>query len=100
MTLERYVFGLILAGIWGTLYALFLQTYPGRFLAARFTWLSVVIGVGLDMALVAVIVGVTEALLITGLIGVSAAPVVLRSLVNEMRDQRILHHADTHADRE
>jgi hypothetical protein len=90
--IELYVLGLVLAAIWGAAYAVFLQTYPGRFLAARLTWLSVVIGVGVDAAIVALVFGLPLALLVTGIIGVSAGPIVLRSLINEMRDQRVLHH--------
>ncbi len=86
-----YVFGMVFALIWGAGYAVFLQTYPGRFLAARLTWLSVVIGVGVDMVLVAVCVDVNLAVSVTVLIGMSAVPIVVRSLVNEMRDQRVLH---------
>ena len=90
-----YVFGMVLAAIWGTGYAVFLQTYPGRFLAARLTWLSVVVGIGVDAAIVGLVFGLAEALLVTGIIGASAAPIVLRSLINEMRDQRVLHHGHT-----
>jgi hypothetical protein len=92
---ERYVFGLILAGIWGTGYAVFLQTYPGRFLAARLTWLTVVIGVGVDLAIVLVTLGVSVSVAVAGLIGVSSLPIIGRSLLNEYRDQRDLHHGET-----
>lgn len=95
MTTEKYLFGMLLAGIWGTLYAVALQTYPGRFLAARFTWLTVVIGIGVDLAIVALVLGPDVMLPVAGLIGVSAGPIVARSLVNEMRDQRELHHGKT-----
>lgn len=97
--IERYGFGLILAAVWGTGYALFLQTYPGRFLAARYTWVTVVVGIGMDMAIAAVCVGIEAAVSVTVLIGVSAVPIVARSLWNEMRDVRVLH-GDKDADRE
>ena len=98
--MERYAFGLVLAAVWGTAYALFLQRYPGRFLAARFTWLAVVIGVGVDLAIVCVAVDWRAALLVLGIVGLSAIPIVVRSLVNEMRDLRTLNHGHAHKSRE
>src|SRR5512139_1035923 len=89
--MERYGFGLVLAAVWGTGYALFLQRYPGRFLAARLTWLAVVIGIGVDLMIVCVAVDWSAALLVTGIMGFSAIPIIVRSLVNEMRDQQVLH---------
>lgn len=42
--------GLVLAVIWGGIWAVTLQYVPlGRFLAARRTWLTVVVGVGGDL---------------------------------------------------
>ena len=93
--IDRYGFGLVLAAVWGTGYALFLQRYPGRFLAARFTWLTVVVGVGVDVSIVAVTLGWSVAALVLGIVGVSAVPIIVRSLYNEMRDQQVLHgHKD------
>lgn len=98
--MERYGFGIVLAAVWGTGYALFLQTYPGRFLAARLTWLSVVIGIGVDLVIAAVAIGLETALLVGGLIALSAVPIVVRSFVNEMRDLRTLNHGHSHKSRE
>lgn len=74
---------------------MFLQTYPGRFLAARLTWLSVVVGIGVDMAIVAVFVSWPAAIAVMVVVGVSAVPIIIRSLINDMRDQRVVNHGHT-----
>lgn len=85
------VFALVLALIWGVVWALFLQTFPGRFVAARMTWLSVVIGVGVDLVILLLVVPVDTLMLVTAVIGLSAIPIIGRSILNEIKDQKDLH---------
>ena len=64
---EPSVLALILAVIWGVLYALSLQrTQAGRFLAARLTWLSMVISNGVNIVLCRLFVSGEEWLLLVG----------------------------------
>jgi hypothetical protein len=71
---------------WGLVWALCLQTVPGRFLAARFTWLAVAIGIFVDMFIALLVVPVETWLAVMGIIGASAVAIVGRSLFNELRD--------------
>jgi len=84
-------FALILAFIWGIGWARALQTFPGRFLAARLTWLSVVIGIGVDLAILLLIIPFETLVIVTAVIGLSAIPIIGRSILNEIRDQKDLH---------
>lgn len=80
------VFGIIF--VVSTLYALFLETGPGRWLAEERTWLSVVIGVGY-VTLLMRLLGPAPAWgdwLIAWL--VSGAPVIIRSLAREVARER------------
>ena len=99
---EPSVLALILAVIWGALYALSLQrTRPGRFLAARLTWLSVVISNGVNIVLCRLFVSGEEGLLLVGVFALSGMPVIAHSLSNGLRDtQGILKHVKPNADRE
>jgi len=95
------VFALSLAVIWGLAWALFLQTFPGRFLAARLTWLTVVIGIGVDLLILLLVVPIETLVMVTAVIGLSAIPIIIRSINNEMRDQMHLHgHGQKNATRQ
>src|SRR5574341_46045 len=87
---------LILALIWGAIWALFLQTYHGRFLAARLTWLSVVIGIGVDLLILLLVVPLAEWLIVGGVIAASSLSIIARSLINESHDQRALLRMQRH----
>ncbi len=70
----------LLGLLWGIGYALFLQKIPsGRQLAADLTWLSVVIGVGVDML---ISFGGTYYTVLS-VISASAIGIIVRSLYNE-----------------
>jgi hypothetical protein len=77
---------IILGAVWGAVWALFLQTYAGRFLAARFTWLAVVVGVGVDLLIALLIVPLETWLEVAAIIAASAVAIIGRSLWNEWRD--------------
>lgn len=75
---------LILAGVWGGFWALFLQgTRMGQFLASKRAYLAVVIGVGVDLLIVLPMLDVLVWLRIVAVIGVSSIGLVVRSLWNE-----------------
>jgi hypothetical protein len=78
----------LLAFMWGGMWAGFLQfTKPGRFLAQRRTWITVVVGVGVDVLLM-LLLGPTIHVWpeVLGVLGASCVLIIVRSLVNEYRD--------------
>jgi len=84
------LFGLILAAIWGAFWALFLQTTgPGKFLAARRAWLTVVIGIGVDLAILWALIP-AQWPIVAGVITASSIGIIARSLANEWHDHRAL----------
>ena len=86
------VLAIILAAIWGAMWAAFIQlNYHGRFLAARLTWLSVVIGVGVDTIILLLIIPLEIWIIVMAVISASALPIIARSLLNESRDARLYH---------
>ena len=79
---------LLFAGVWGGLWALFLQWHPwGQWLAIKRTWLTVVIGVGVDLAILLLVLEWSAWTSVAGVIAVSGIGVIVRSLYNE-------HHED------
>jgi len=83
----------VLAIIWGAFWALFLQVSPiGRFLALRRTWITVVVGVGVDLLIARLVLRWREWLRLVGVIIMSSLPIITRSLWNEWGDhQEIMH---------
>ncbi len=80
-------FVLILATLWGIFYALFLQFVPlGQFLARKRTWLSVAIGVGVDLGLAALVIPFEYWRPFAAIVALSALGVILRSLANEQTE--------------
>ena len=78
---------LLLAVVWGALWALFLQHHAwGQWLAVRRTWLTVVIGVGVDLALLALLLDLPTWLTVAGVIGASSLGIIVRSIANERRE--------------
>lgn len=88
---------LTLALIWGAIWAAFLQLTPwGHYLAVRRTWITVVVGVGIDLLLMLLVVPLATWFLIVGIIAASAIGIIARSLYNEITDDRAaedLNHA-------
>ena len=75
---------LLLAGVWGVVWALFLQYHPwGQWLAVRRTWLTVVAGVGVDLALLATVLDLATWLTVAGVIAASSIGIIARSIANE-----------------
>jgi hypothetical protein len=79
----------LLALFWGMGYALFLWgTGPGRFLRLRRTWLSVVIGVGVDLLIGLLVVDVRVWAGLAGVVSCSAVGIVVAALSGEYREHR------------
>ncbi len=90
------IYGCVLAIVWGFGWAAILQhTEKGRFLARKRTWLTVVIGVGVDLLILAPLVGWYAWLLMGLVIGLSALGIIGRSLSNEYDEVAALlrHHS-------
>lgn len=84
---DRQALAAILALLWGALWALFLQLHPwGRWLAHRRTWLTVVVGVGVDLALLLLILDAHTWATVVAIIAASSIGVIVRSLYNEHAD--------------
>ena len=78
---------LLLAVVWGALWALFLQYHGwGQWLAVRRTWLTVVLGVGVDLALLLAVLDLATWLTVAGVIGASSIGIIVRSIANERRE--------------
>lgn len=74
------IFRVSLAFLWGVLWATYLQfNRQGQFLAEERTWITVVVGVGVDLIIAYPADWWTVALVI----GVSSAGIIVRSLWNE-----------------
>jgi hypothetical protein len=80
----------ILAVIWGFTWAACLQyTQWGRWLAVKRTWLTVVIGVGVDLLILWRILDRNAWWRVAEIISLSAIGIVLRSLIREHHDDAV-----------
>lgn len=80
---------LFLALFWGVIWACCLQFAPlGRYLAARRTWLTVVIGVGVDLLILALMLEPAQLLRVAAVIACSSIGIIARSVLNEWRDHQ------------
>jgi hypothetical protein len=78
---------LILGFIWGAIWAAVLQWMPlGQFLARKRTWLTVVIGVGMDLLIMRLVVCWEVWLEIAGIVAASSVAIIGRSLWNELQE--------------
>jgi hypothetical protein len=83
------VLALVLALMWGICWAVFLQYHPlGRFLAIKRTWVTVVIGVGIDLMIALLVVEVETWFKVVAIVILSSVGIIARSLLNELRDTR------------
>lgn len=84
---ERTALAVCLAVIWGGFWAAWLQwTRIGRWLAVRRTWLTVVIGVGMDGLIALLIVPTGPWLRICAIVAASSVGILARSWWNEHTD--------------
>lgn len=80
-------FAILLATFWGAFWAFFLQvTKFGQFLAVKRTWLTVVIGVGVDLLIAMRVVPRREWFKIFTIIAFSSLGIITRSLINELAE--------------
>lgn len=78
-----------LAFIWGLFWACYLQfTRLGRFLAVQRTWITVVIGVGVDLIIARRFMSNKEWWWLVTMIAMSSIPIIGRSLFNEFGEIR------------
>jgi hypothetical protein len=89
----RFALTLVLAAGWGFAWARFLNTEYGTWLARRRTWITVVIGLGVDLLLLPLILDLTEWLFVAAVIGASSIGIVWRSLRHEHDDEENAWHA-------
>lgn len=83
------LFALILAVIWGAIWAGFLQwTDMGQFLALKRTWITVVVGVGMDMLIILLVVSFEQWVQIVAVVAASSVFIIVRSLWNERAELR------------
>lgn len=83
-----FVIAVFLAVFWGIAWAMALQfTRWGRWLVLRRTWLSVVVGVGVDLLIVAAFLPFEEWLRLVAVIALSSLGLVFRSIHNEHKEE-------------
>jgi len=79
----------LLALIWGGIWAACLQfTDWGKFLAERRTWLTVVVGVGVDLVIFWPLVPLDVLVELVIVVGASSLCIIGRSLYNELQYSR------------
>ena len=84
---DRIALTAILALIWGAIWALFLQLHPwGQWLAIKRTWLTVAVGIGVDLALLLLVLDVRTWSTVTAIVAASSVGIIVRSLYNEHAD--------------
>lgn len=80
---------LFLATIWGFLWGAYMQfTRYGAYLAVRRTWITVVIGVGVDMLIMLLILPINYWVMFCAVMVLSSIGVIARSVYNEARDDK------------
>ena len=84
---DRLLLALCLGAVWGAVWAVVLQhTGWGRWLAVKRTWLTVVVGVGVDLLLLLLVLDWHTWAQAAAIIAVSSLGVIVRSLYNEHRE--------------
>jgi hypothetical protein len=92
---------LILAFVWGGVWAAFLQfTVAGQFLAKRRTWITVVVGVGGDMLIALLCISFGDWARMGMIIALSAVAIIVRSLFNEWYETNEIIRAFKNKDRQ
>lgn len=78
---------LVLGFFWGVSYALVLQlTKYGKFLVQQRTWITVVLGVSVDIAIVSLVLPFDQVVEVCGVFALSAIGIIARSLYLEFQD--------------
>lgn len=92
-------FWLLLALIWGGIWAAILQwSGIGQFIARKRTWFSVVIGIGVDLLIMLAVIPFDVWVSVVSVIALSSVFIILRSLYNEHHETaEVIHHAQEDA---
>lgn len=78
---------LLLAVVWGAVWALFLQLHGwGQWMAVKRTWLTVIVGVGGDLLILLIVLDWHTWAAVAAIVAASSLGVVGRSLYNEHRE--------------
>lgn len=81
---RRLSLGIVLAVVWGAVWASVLQfTRFGRWLALKRTWITVVIGVGVDGLIALLVTPVTVWWRVAAIVAASSVGVIARAWINE-----------------
>jgi hypothetical protein len=84
---KRLIIAGSLAALWGASWAACLQfTQWGRWLAFKRTWLTVVVGVGVDLAIMTIALPFRFVAMAAALISISSLGIIGRSLYNELAE--------------
>lgn len=79
--------GIVLAVVWGAVWATVLQcTAFGRWLALKRTWITVVIGVGVDGLIALLVAPVTVWWRVAAIVAASSIGIIARSWINELTE--------------
>lgn len=95
-----WALGIILAAIWGVAWALFLQFHrDGQWLATQRTWVTVLVGIGVDVLIMGTILDPHALLIVLSIIAASSVGIIARSLYNERAAEsdaieRLFEHQD------
>lgn len=91
-------FSIILAAIWGALWAAYLQfSRYGRYLSLRRTWITVVIGVGVDLLIALLVMDLRNWLVIVSIVAASSVGIITRAIYNEVKDDAAATEVDKDA---
>jgi hypothetical protein len=86
--MKRLILAGTIAATWGGLWAACLQfTQWGRWLAFRRTWLTVVVGVGVDILILLIALPLRVVALVALIVSLSSVGIIGRSLYNELTDE-------------
>lgn len=81
---RRLSMGIVLAVVWGAVWASILQwTRFGQWLALKRTWITVVIGVGVDGLIALLVTPVTVWGRIAAIVAASSIGIIARAWINE-----------------
>jgi len=84
-----HIWPFCLALAWGIAWALVLQwTRIGQYLAIKRTWITVVVGIGIDLVIALAVIPLQWWCNIALIIVLSSIGIIIRSLINEHRDER------------
>ena len=83
--------------VWGVAWALFLQRSAlGRWMSARRTWITVVVGIGVDLLLAKIVMEWSEWVTVVAVIALSSVGIITRALWNEWSgSQAVLQRLDS-----